>query len=259
MSTHSATFDFTDSVVLVTGGATGIGGAITRAFLSAGATVTITGRRADVLADFVRDAGTDKLVAHPADVSKRTDVDALVADVVERSGRLDVVVSNAAAFVPGDITDLADDDWEAMRSTNIDGLFYLLQATLPRLEETGGNFVAVSSVSGLAGDWGQAGYNATKGAVSNFVRSVALDWGRRGVRVNAVAPALTDTAAVAAVTGSDDLVQQFAHRTAIGRIGQPEDIAPAVVFLASDAAAYITGVVLPVDGGTTASTGQAHL
>ena len=155
MSTHSATFDFTDSVVLVTGGATGIGGAITKAFLSAGATVTITGRRAEVLEDFVRDAGTDKVLAHPADVSRRSDVDALVADVVERSGRLDVVISNAAAFIPGDITDLADDDWEAMRSTNIDGLFYLLQATLPRLEETGGNFVAVSSVSGLAGDGGR--------------------------------------------------------------------------------------------------------
>lgn len=119
--------------------------------------------------------------------------------------------------------------------------------------------VAVSSVSGLAGDWGQAGYNATKAAVSNFVRSLALDWGSRGVRLNAVAPALTVTPTTSALAESPEVTRLFANRTALGRIGQPDDIAPAVLFLASDAAAYITGVILPVDGGTTASSGQAHI
>lgn len=178
--------------------------------------------------------------------------------MVRRFGHLDVVVSNAAGYTNGGLTDTDDEDWERMRATNVDGFFHLAKRTLPLLAESGGNLVAVSSVSGLAGDWGQAGYNATKAAVSNFVRSLALDWGPAGVRLNAVAPALTRTGAVAAVTEDPSLLEKFTDRVALGRIGEPEDIAPAVLFLASDAARYVTGVVLPVDGGTSASTGQAH-
>jgi NAD(P)-dependent dehydrogenase (short-subunit alcohol dehydrogenase family) len=100
--------------------------------------------------------------------------------------------------------------------------------------------------------------SASKAAVSNFVRSLALDWGPAGVRLNAVAPALTRTGAVAAVTEDPDLLAKFVDRVALGRIGEPEDIAPAVLFLASDAARYVTGTILPVDGGTGASTGQAR-
>jgi meso-butanediol dehydrogenase/(S,S)-butanediol dehydrogenase/diacetyl reductase len=192
-------------------------------------------------------------------MSVGTEVERVVEETVERFGRLDVVVSNAAAYAPGDLTELSDEDWVSMRSVNIDGFFHLAKAALPHLERSTGTLLAVSSVSGLAGDWGQAGYNATKGAVSNFVRSLALDWGMRGVRINAVAPALTDTAPVRAVTENSELLAQFENRVALGRIAQPTDIAPAVLFLASDAAAYITGVVLPVDGGTSASTGQPHL
>jgi meso-butanediol dehydrogenase/(S,S)-butanediol dehydrogenase/diacetyl reductase len=127
------------------------------------------------------------------------------------------------------------------------------------VQQTGGSLVAVSSVSGLAGDWNQAGYNATKGALSNFVRSLALDWGTRGVRLNAVAPSLTATDPVRLLTENEALLAKAIDRTALGRIAQPSDIAPAVLFLASGAARYITGVILPVDGGTSAATGQAHL
>ena len=257
MTTH-ATYDFSDAVVLVTGGGTGIGRAIADAFLIAGAHVTVTGRRPEPLQAFVaRDPG--RTVGLSADMSQKSDVERIVAETAERFGHLDVVVSNAGAFVPGDVTDLDERDWEQMRAVNVDGFFHLAKAALPHLQRSGGSLIAVSSVSGLAGDWGSAAYNATKGAVSNFVRSLALDWGTRGVRINAVAPALTDTAPVAGVTANPELLAQFENRVALGRIGQPADIAPAVLFLASDAAAYITGVILPVDGGTMASTGQAHL
>jgi meso-butanediol dehydrogenase/(S,S)-butanediol dehydrogenase/diacetyl reductase len=256
----SVQFDFTDSVVLVTGGGTGIGLEIARAFATAGAQVIITGRRSEVLESAVAALPQQRpVVAVKADASDPEQVRHAVQSAIDLFGHLDVVVSNAAGYETGQIDELADDAWQRLRATNIDGFFYLAKAALPRLAETGGSFIALSSVSGLGGDWGQAGYNATKGAVSNFVRSLALDWGLRGVRVNAVAPALTATPAVAAVTDPPEVAALFAKRTALGRIGQAQDIAPAVLFLASDAASYITGVILPVDGGTTASSGQAAI
>jgi meso-butanediol dehydrogenase/(S,S)-butanediol dehydrogenase/diacetyl reductase len=253
-----ATFDFSGAVVVVTGGGTGIGSAVADAFLQAGATVVISSRRKDVLDAAVERSGSDRLVAIRADVSDKREILRLISEIVDRYGRIDVVVSNAAGYTAGDITELADEDWEAMRATNVDGFFHLAKAVLPLLAQTGGNLVAVSSVSGMAGDWNQAGYNATKAALTNFVRSLALDWGRRGVRLNAVAPALTATEPVRALIDDPVLLERFVDRTALGRVGQPSDIAPAVLFLASDAARYVTGVILPVDGGTTASTGQGH-
>jgi meso-butanediol dehydrogenase/(S,S)-butanediol dehydrogenase/diacetyl reductase len=255
----AAHFDFSGSVVLVTGGGTGIGAAISDAFLAAGATVVISSRRPQVLEAAVERAGSERLVAIPADVSEKAEITRLLGEIIDRHGQIDVVVSNAAGYAAGDITELPDEAWEAMRATNVDGFFHLAKAALPLLQRTGGSLVAVSSVSGLAGDWNQAGYNATKAAVSNFIRSLALDWGTRGVRLNAVAPSLTATDPVRMLTGNEALLEKATDRTALGRIAQPDDIAPAVLFLASDAARYITGVTLPVDGGTSASTGQAHL
>ncbi|GAB4064695.1 SDR family oxidoreductase [Angustibacter speluncae] len=253
-----ARFDFTDAVVLVTGGGSGIGGAITAAFLQAGASVAITGRRRERLEQALRDHPADRTMALPADLSDGSQVRRVIADVVERFGRIDVVVSNAGVHTSGPITKLEDDDWEAMRATNVDAFFHLAKAALPHLAASGGNLVAVSSVSGDRGDWGQAAYNATKAAVSNFVRSLALDWGSDGVRVNAVAPAFTLTEMTADMGRDEKSLAPFLDRIALGRPGRPEDIAPAVLFLASEAARYVTGVVLPVDGGTSASTGQPH-
>jgi meso-butanediol dehydrogenase / (S,S)-butanediol dehydrogenase / diacetyl reductase len=254
MRTHNR-YDVEGKVVLVTGGGSGIGRAIARAFLDNGARVAVVGRRADKLAETL-DGHADGL-ALTADLADPAAARQVVADVVGHFGRLDVFVNNAAAYLPAQFTDMTDDQWDTLRRTNIDGFVQLTRAALPELERTGGNVVAVGSVSGMRGDWGQSGYNATKALVMNFVQSLALDYGGRGVRLNAVAPAFTRTETTAGI--GDDQLGPFINRIALGRPGEPEDIAPAVLFLASPDAAYITGATLTVDGGTTASTGQPNI
>ena len=242
--------------VLVTGGGSGIGAAIAQAFLDNGARVAVSGRREEPLRRFADAAAPGTALAVPGDVGIAADAARIVADTVAAFGGLDVVVSNAAGYASGDLADLSTDDWEQLRRTNVDGFLHLAQAALPHLVAARGNLVAVASVSGLFGDWGQAAYNATKHAVVGFVQSLALDYGGRGVRVNAVAPAFTLTDMTEGVGRDEAALAPFVDRIALGRPGLPEDVAPAVLFLASDDAAYITGTVLTVDGGTSASTGQ---
>jgi meso-butanediol dehydrogenase/(S,S)-butanediol dehydrogenase/diacetyl reductase len=252
-------YDFADKVVLVTGGGSGIGRAITRAFLDNGATVVAVGRRAEKLEETFAGYDDSRVLAVQADISDRSKATEVVETVIGTFGRLDVFVNNAAKYAPQEFTELGTDEWDAFRATNIDAFVFLTQAALPELEKTGGNVVAVGSVSGLRGDWGQAAYNATKAAVMNFIQSIALDWGARGVRLNSVAPAFTFTEATAGIPRDEESLRPFVNRIALGRPGEPEDIAPAVLFLASADAAYITGTTLTVDGGTTASTGQPHV
>lgn len=256
--THN-TYDLAGKVVLVTGGGSGIGRAIARAFLDNGASVAVVGRRRDALDETLSGYDAERVLALSSDLTDRDAAGALVTTVTEHFGRLDVLVNNAAKYAPQEFTDLEASEWDAFRATNIDAFVFLTQAALPELEKTGGNVVAVGSVSGLRGDWGQAAYNATKAAVMNFVQSIALDWGARGVRLNSVAPAFTFTDATAGVGRDEASLRPFVNRIALGRPSEPEDIAPAVLFLASADAGYITGTTLIVDGGTTASTGQPHV
>lgn len=254
----SNTYALDGRTVLVTGGGTGIGRAIAEAFLANGANVAVAGRRREKLDEVVSGHPTERVLAVEADVSDDGSAAAMVRDVVTRFGSLDVVVSNAAAYAGGPFDQLGPDDWQSIRSANIDGFVHVARHSLPELEKSGGNLVVVGSVSGLRGDWGQSAYNATKAAVMNFVQSLALDYGPRGVRLNAVVPALTITDLTSAIEDDEKGLAAAVNRIALGRPATPADIAPAVLFLASPDAAYITGAFLAVDGGTTASTGQAH-
>lgn len=246
-------------VVIVTGAGSGMGRAIARGFLDNGAHVVVAGRHAEPLHSTIEGYGPDRALAVAADVSDPEATGSLVAATVDTFGALDVVVSNAALYASGELVDLPEERWRALFDVNVGGLRNLVVAASPHLVASRGNVVAVSSVSGEHGDWGQAAYNATKHAINGLVRSLALDYGGRGVRFNAVAPAFTVTDMTAGVCEGGKDLSAFTNRIALGRPGAPEDVVGPVLFLASADAGYVTGSVLTVDGGTSASSGQPHL
>ncbi|KRM90660.1 SDR family NAD(P)-dependent oxidoreductase [Liquorilactobacillus cacaonum] len=252
-------YDFSKKTVLITGAGSGIGRAITKAYLDNGANVVIVGRRESALLETVSGYEKERYLIIAKDISIPENSVKIVESAVKHFGKIDVVVNNAAVLVNGEIQDMLLSDWEKIRSINIDAFVYLAQAVYPELLKSKGNLVATSSVSGSFGDWGQSAYNATKHAINGFVRSIALDWGTDGIRVNAVAPAFTKTEMTLGIGNTEKELQPFINRIALGRPGRPEDVAPAVLFLSSGDATYITGTILTVDGGTSASSGQPHI
>lgn len=247
---------FNNKVVVVTGAGSGIGAASARRFAEEGANVVLIGRTREKLNNtFASLKAGDHLVV-VADVSQREEVESLQEQVRQHYGRVDVLVNNAGVTTSGKIHQASDDDWKKVMSTDLDGVFYCTRAFMPLLLENGGNVINISSVSGLGGDWGMSIYNAAKGAITNFTRALAMDYGKDGVRVNAICPGLTITDMTEDMKQNAQLMAKFNERIALGRAGEAEDIAAAIAFLASDDARYITGVNLPVDGGITASNGQ---
>ncbi|WP_104135804.1 SDR family NAD(P)-dependent oxidoreductase [Cryobacterium sp. Y62] len=250
-----ARYPYDETRLLVTGAGSGIGRAIARAFLEQGARVTVAGRRAEALRETVKDFTSDCSLIIEGDMAVRADVEMAVRAATEIWGGLDTVIANAGLCEPGTIDELTNESWERMRSINIDGMIHLARAAVPALRKSRGSFTAISSIAGMGGDWRQVGYNATKGAVNAFVQSLALDLGRDGVRVNAIAPAFTSTQQTQERLDDSVFWSALRDRLALERPATPNDIARAALFLASPDAAYITGVILPVDGGTTASSG----
>ena len=168
------------------------------------------------------------------------------------------MVNNAGKAIQGKITELSSEDWKSAIDMNLNGTFYVCQAAMPHLIATKGNIINVSSLSGIGGDWNMAAYNAAKAGVTNLTRTLALDHGADGVRVNAVNPSVTKTDMTSAIQDDTSKTDKFLDRCPLGRLATPEDIAAAITFLASDDASMITGVNLPVDGGVSASNGQPH-
>lgn len=248
---------FADKTVLITGAGSGIGAASARRFAREGANVVLAGRTRDKLEHVAAGlADPDRAMIRPADVSKADDANALVEAVVSHFGGLDVLFNNAGVAAQGRIPETDDDTWRQVMAINADGVFYCCRAALPHLIERGGNIVNTSSVSALGGDWGMSVYNASKAAVANFTRALALDHGREGVRVNAVCPSLTRTEMAEANFEDDEVYPKFQERIPLGRGAEPEEIADVVAFLASHEARFVNGVNLPVDGGLMASNGQ---
>lgn len=243
--------DFENKVVLVTGGSRGIGRAIAVEFAKRGADVVITfaGNEA-AAAETVKlctDAGA-KAQAKRFDVSDSAACAACIEEVVREHSKLDVLVNNAGVAIDGLLMRFKDDDWDKTLDTNLKGAFALMRAaSRPMMKAKGGAIVNVSSIVGEMGNAGQAAYAASKAGLLGLTKAIAKELASRNIRVNAVTPGFITTDMTAAL--NDELKAKMAEAIPLGRIGNPEEIAKAVAFLASDAASYITGEVLKVNGG----------
>jgi meso-butanediol dehydrogenase/(S,S)-butanediol dehydrogenase/diacetyl reductase len=249
---------FEGKVVIVTGAGSGIGAGTARRFLREGAFVVLNGRREQKLQETMAGLDTERSLLHPGDVSDEAYVKRLVEDAVAKFGRLDVLVNNAATAIFGPFAQTTTQDWRRIMATDLDSVYFACREALPHLLKTKGCIVNLSSASGLGGDWGMSAYTAAKGAITNFTRSLALEYGSRGVRINAVAPSLTSTDATADLVKNDAVMAAFRERLPIGRAATPDEVAGVIAFLASEDAIFINGVILPVDGGLHASNGQPN-
>jgi 3-oxoacyl-[acyl-carrier protein] reductase len=237
-------FDFTGRSVIVTGAARGIGLELSRFFAEAGADLAMVDRDADELGAAASEL---KALAVPADVSNTAQVDAAVGSVTDAFGRVDVLVNNAGILRDGVVWKLSDDDWESVLAVHAGGTFRFTRACVPFFRQQGrGRIVNVTSYTGLRGNVGQANYGTAKAGIIGFTKTTAKELARFGITVNAISPN-AETRMVAAIPPAK--LAELAAGIPMGRFAQPFEMGPAVGFLASDEAAYVTGVVLPVDGG----------
>lgn len=243
-------------VAIVTGGGGGLGGLAARAFAAAGADVVVVGRTAaslDAAAEAVRAYGR-RAAAIVADVTQSRDVDRMVAQAAGEFGRIDILLNNAGVMAPQTLLELTDEDWRRAMDTSATGAFYCARAVAPvMLRQRAGAIINMGSILAARGMARRSAYAAAKGAVANFTRALALELGPHGIRVNAIGPTVIVTDLNRELVRTQpQLYQAVLDRTALGRLGEPEDIAGALVFLASPAARFITGQTLFVDGGYTA-------
>lgn len=248
---------FAGKTVIVTGSSMGIGEAIARRFHAEGANVVINSRKAEDCEAVVAALG-ERALAVAGDVSSSAFATEIVGKTVAAFGGIDVLVNNAGVGFAGRLSQAKDEDIDRIIDINLKGIIYLTREAFPHLLEARGNVVNISSVSGLGGDWGLGIYNASKGGVCNLTRAMALEFGRQGVRANAVCPSMTRSDMTTGVTENESALAMLANRMPLGRPAEPEEIAGPVLFLASEDAVFVNGVNLPVDGGVTASNGQPN-
>jgi 3-oxoacyl-[acyl-carrier protein] reductase len=243
---------FKDKVVLVTGGSRGIGRACAVAFAQAGASTVVISYAGNEAAaqetvGLLQAAGA-KAEALKFDVADTAACASAIEGVVKTHGRLDVLVNNAGVAVDGLVMRVKDDDWDRQLDTNLKGAFALIRAaSRPMMKQRGGAIINITSVVGEMGNGGQVAYSASKAGLIGLTKSVARELSSRNIRVNAVSPGFIGTDMTSHL--NDELRQKMLEGIPLGRLGNPEEVAGAVLFLASDAASYITGEVLKVNGG----------
>jgi NAD(P)-dependent dehydrogenase (short-subunit alcohol dehydrogenase family) len=239
----------TDKVALITGGSSGIGLATAHQLVADGAYVFITARRQKELDDAVAAIGNN-VTGIVGDVAKLADIDRVIATIQKQKGRLDIVFANAGVAAYQKLGEITEDEYNRHFDINVKGALFTVQKSLPILRD-GGSIILTSSVVGVKGLGNNAVYSATKAALRSFARTFTADLKARKIRVNVVSPGPILTPGLEGLTGAsgDKLEAAFAGSVPLGRAGRPEEVAKAVSFLASDAASYIAGTELFVDGG----------
>lgn len=249
-------------VAIITGAAGGIGRASALRFAQEGARIVaadIQGQGAEETARIVASDYPGAVVAHAVDISRADQVERLISDTVTHFGRLDVIFSNAAIMRDGSVVDLSEADWDALFAVNVKGAFLCGKYGIPAMRPTGGgSFIITASANSFYAESDTAGYCATKGAVMQLTRAMAIDHGPEGVRVNCICPGWIETPMSQPFLDENPGGREFAGKIApMGRIGQPEDVAEVAVFLASDESRFVTGAAYSVDGGWTAGLTKA--
>jgi len=244
---------FTGKVVLITGASSGIGAETARKLASQGARLILSGRNVESLNVVAEKCGKDNAFVVPADVTKEADNERLISETIKKYDRLDVLINNAGILESGTIETTSLEQYDRVMSTNIRSIYNLTMLAVPHLIKTQGNIVNVSSVNGIRSFPGVLAYNISKAAVDQFTRCVALELALKNVRCNSVNPGVTVTNLHKRSGMNDETYAKFLEHSksthALGRPGQVSELAEAISFLASDAASFITGASLPVDGG----------
>jgi 3-oxoacyl-[acyl-carrier protein] reductase len=241
------TIDLTGKVAFVTGSTRGIGLAIARALHAAGAKVAVVGRDQEKAAAVAAELG-ERAVGVSCDVARADQVEAAITAAERALGPIDILVNNAGLTRDNILLRLSEADWDAVLDANLKGAFHTTRAVIKgMMKRRAGRIVNITSIVGLTGNKGQANYAASKAGLIGFSKSVAKEYASRGVLVNCIAPGFIETDMTAALP--DEARATLLQDIALARLGRPEDVAGAVLFLASDLAAYVTGQVLVVDGG----------
>jgi glucose 1-dehydrogenase/3-oxoacyl-[acyl-carrier protein] reductase len=240
-------------IALVTGGSHGIGQAIAIRFAREGAKVALCGRGRAALDEtvrLIREAGGEA-EAFEADVSDKRQVDRLVESVLEKWGRIDTLVCNAGICEVASFLDITEDQWDRHININLKGAFLVGQKTAKAMvrQGGGGSIILMSSVNGLAAEAGQAHYNTTKGGMNSLSMSMALELAEYGIRVNALCPGFIETRLTKPLIDNPPAIADYLRTIPMKRVGQPDEIASAALFLASDESCYMTGTTMVVDGG----------
>jgi NAD(P)-dependent dehydrogenase (short-subunit alcohol dehydrogenase family) len=249
-------FDLSGKGALVVGGGGGIGGAIAHALADFGARVAIADLSLDAaqgIATSCLREGCGPTVARTIDVTDPANVNAVVAEIEAELGTTDILVNSAGINIRKDVTDYTPEEWFRIINTNLTGVFFVTQAVARGMLARGyGRVISIGSVSSLMGHPQHAPYAATKGGVAIMTKAMATEWATKGVTVNAIGPAYTVTNLITELMSNPAKYREIVETIPMGRLGKPEDIVGAAIYLASDAASFVTGHTLYVDGGRTA-------
>ncbi|MCE2401202.1 glucose 1-dehydrogenase [Candidatus Poribacteria bacterium] len=244
-----------DKVAIITGAASGIGKATAKLFAEHGAKVVIAdidehgGSR--TVTD-IQGAGNEAIYVK-TDVTIKNDTEQMVNQTVKTYGKLDILFNNAGIAMRLPVSELPEEDWHRCLDVNLTGVFLCAKAAIPEMQKNGGgSIINMSSIYGIVGADVRAAYVASKGAVTNLTRGMALDYAEDNIRVNCICPGFVETPLVAGVIKNPEEYQKLANKHPMRRLGQPEEIAYGALYLASDESAFVTGIALPIDGGYTA-------